>query len=172
MVKNVRALRRLLTLGLALVGGSCARPEPILVHDLAAAAPFAHLVSAWESYRPGTLESELLEEKGVDRPSWLGSEDLWSGLRARATLFLELGEPGPRRLVVDLAPEPGQEGRDLTLALAGTTLAQHRLAPGRQRFEVDLPVQLQRRGRNRLRFTVSDVGGVGTENLYLPLVKP
>jgi hypothetical protein len=158
LVKNARAVHRLLTLALALAGASCARPEPIQVHDLAAAAPFAQLVSAWESYRPGTLESELLEEKGVDRPTWLGSEDLWSGLRARATLFLELGEPGPRRLVVDLAPEPGQEGRDLALALAGTVLAQHRLAPGRQRFEVDLPVPLQRRGRNRLRFTVSSPG--------------
>jgi arylsulfatase len=125
------------------------------VHDLVAAAPFAELRSAWVSVRPGTLEGELLEERGFERAAGFGTDDLSSLLRSPATLLVPLGAPAAGRLVVDVAPEPGYEGHELEVAVAGTTVGRHRLEPGRQRFVVDLPSALKATGRTRIRLRLS-----------------
>lgn len=149
------ATRALLVPAFVLV--SCARPELVAVHDLVAAAPFAELRSAWISVRPGTLDTELLEERGFERSAGFGTDDLSSLLRSPATLLVPLGASGPQRLVVDVAPEPGYAGKDLEVAVAGTTVGRRHLDPGRQRFMVDLPSALKATGRTRIRLRVSGV---------------
>ena len=139
------------------MAASCARPERVAVHDLVAAAPFAELRSAWVCVRPGTLETELLEERGFERSAGFGTDDLSSLLRSPATLLVPLGAPAPGRLVVDVAPEPGYAGHDLEVAVAGTTVGRHRLEPGRQRFVVDLPIALKPTGRTRIRLRLPDL---------------
>lgn len=86
------------------------------MHDLVAAAPFAELRSTLVSIRPGSLDSELLEERGFERAAGLGTEDPSSLLRSPATLLVPLGTPAPGRMVVDVAPEPGFEGQELEVA--------------------------------------------------------
>ena len=142
---------------LALVAAACARPGLVAVHDLVAAAPFAELRSAWVCVRPGTLETELLEERGFERSAGFGTDDLSSLLRSPATLLVPLGAPAPGRLVVDVAPEPGYAGLDLEVAVAGTTVSRRRLQPGRQRFMVDLPTGLKSTGRTRIRLRAPDL---------------
>src|SRR5688572_4885994 len=142
---------------MVLVAAGCARPELVVVHDLAAAAPFAELQSAWVSVQPGTLETELLEERGFERAAGFGADDLSSLFRTPATLLVPLGDPPPARLLVDVAPEPGYEGRELEVAVAGTVVGRHRLQPGRQRFLVHMPSSLERRGRTRIRLRVPDL---------------
>ena len=139
-----------------LAAASCKGPGPVVVHDLVAAAPFAELRAAWVSVRPGTLEAELLEERGFERAAGFGTDDLSSLLRSPATLLVPLGDPAPARLVVDIAPEPGYAGHELEVAVAGTTVARHRLGPGRQRFVADLPSALKATGRTRIRLRLAD----------------
>jgi arylsulfatase len=142
---------------LACLAASCARRERIVVHDLAAAAPFAELQSAWAVVRPGTLETELLEERGFERAAGFGSDDLSSMMRSPATLLVPLGTPAAGRLVIDVAPEPAYAGHDLEVAVAGTIVGRQRLAPGRQRFAVDVPFALKPTGRTRIRLRLPDL---------------
>ena len=141
----------------AFLTAACARPAPVVVHDLVAAAPFAELRSAWVSVRPGTLDTELLEERGFERAAGFGTDDLSSLLRSPATLLVPMGASAPGRLVVDVAPEPGYAGQNLEVAVAGTTVARLRLESGRQRFMVDLPIGMKSTGRTRIRLRAPDL---------------
>jgi arylsulfatase A-like enzyme len=141
---------------LALAAASCARRDDPVVHDLSAAAPFAEPRAAWSAFRPGTIEAELAEERGFRRATRFGDGDVPVLVRERATLLLALG--ASRRLVLDVAPEPGREGDDLEVAVAGTAVGRHRLVPGRQRIAFDVPADVQRAGRTRVRLTVTEPG--------------
>lgn len=145
---------------------ACSPPPALVVHDLAAAAPFAEIESPWVVVRPGSLDAEMLEERGFERAPIVG-DDPSTVLRSPATLLVPLGAKAGGRLLVDIAPEQGYEGRELEVAVGGAIVARQRMAIGRQRIAATLPADLKAEGRTRIRFRV---GGEAARSRRGPFV--
>ena len=121
------------------------------MYDLAHRAPVAEVRAPWRLVLFGTPEAELIQERGFRRAGGLGRGDVSAAVLPRSTVLLALDPPSPRRVVIELAPEPGFEGSEVEVALNRRTLLQRRLVSGRQRISLVLPETAQRPGRNRLR---------------------
>lgn len=155
-----RALRRrvfasagVLWLGLALLASTgCRRVRPLpVVYDLAARAVVADWHGAWDRVAFGTPAAEQIQENGFVRVEGKGASAA-TGILARATIPLIFGKPEPRLGVLEAAAEPAFVGATLDVAVNRSTVGRFVIGARRQRFRFEIPVSIQRPGRNRIRF--------------------
>jgi len=148
------ALAAILPLGLALVACRPA-PSPAPPDGRATLLDLAQLGWVAEHDGPatfvafGTPAAQPWQDVGfMPAEPVEGRPSAWA--RRRAELFFVLTETRPRVLVLDLEPAEGLAHQSVKAWLNGEPLAELRLAPGRRRYRLDLPVPAQRRN-NRLR---------------------
>lgn len=121
----------------------------ILVRSLADDVAVAELIGPWTLLRFGTPAAAPFEEEGLELPVDRRGET-WVDARRRSELRLLFDDVRPRVALLDAAPYPGvlpQKGRVL---FNGRRVARLNLHPDRRRYRIELPVERQLRGENRL----------------------
>ena len=153
-LRRLRALAATLTLGLALA--ACRpSPQPAPPDSRATVVDLAQLGWVAEQDGPasfvafGTPAAQPWQDVGfMPAEPVEGRPSAWA--RRRAELFFVLTETRPLVLVLDIEPAEGLAQQSVKCWLNDQPLADLRLAAGRRRYRLDLPVASQRRN-NRLR---------------------
>jgi arylsulfatase A-like enzyme len=147
-----RGRRRTTLVGLLLAGCSAGEPSPpVVVYDLAAAAAVAEVGGGWEGLVLGTPDAEAHLHKGFLDPLVRPNADVCVSTTRRARLLLRWRNPAPRVALLDLEPEPGLPPQQAEVFLNGRSVTRLAVRPGRHRYRVAFPAELQKPEVNWLR---------------------
>jgi arylsulfatase A-like enzyme len=103
----------------------------------------------WTLIRFGTPAAEPFQELGLDVPLERKGET-WTDARRRAEVLLRFEAVQPRTAVLDLVSFPGVGAQEARVLLNGQRLGVLAVPAQRGRVRIELPVERQRVGENRL----------------------
>ena len=148
-----RGARTTLVGATLLLAAGCWRAAPVpspsaglaLQQDLAELAWIAEREAPNELALFGTPAAQPYQDVGFLAAERAPGANPSAWARRRAEIFFVLNETGPRVALLDLEPAAGLEQQSLSAWLNDTPLTTRTLAPGRQRYRLDLPEAAQRR---------------------------